>query len=75
MAILITMVVSDDELSEIIKNIGTTNGKTFLKHIPGDGHHIKSQKSLYSTPGYSEIEIILDYDPRDILKKLEVLDK
>jgi len=68
------MVVSDDELVKISKNIGTTKAKTLFKHSEGDGHSLSSQKALSTLPVYSKIEIVLDYNPRKELKRLGILD-
>lgn len=73
MAVVITMMVSDEELSEIAKNIGTTHTKTLLKHVAGDGHFLKAQRASTTLPGFSEIELVLDYDIRKELRKLGVL--
>ena len=73
MAIVITMMVTDEELAEISKNIGTTHAKIMSKHVAGDGHFLKSQRASTTLPGFSEIELVLDYDFRKDLKKLGIL--
>lgn len=75
MAVILTLLVTDDELAEIAKTVGTIHAKSVSKHVAGDGHHLKSQKASATVPGFSEIELVLDYDPRKELKRLGILGK
>ena len=73
MASMITVFLTPEELKTVTDNLGAQT-KSLLRHEIGDGHSVKSIKSLPSVSGVYEVEIILDYDGKELLKSLSILD-